>query len=94
MVKNYDVITIISKYLLRKPGVDNFADIIKIVTTFIKKNFKDSKKNQKNINYVPKSNLYFHFLIKQNLPISDEKVLMSAELRECVRIFAYFLDFL
>ena len=36
MVKNYDVITIISKYLLRKPGVDNFADIIKIVTAFIK----------------------------------------------------------
>ena len=47
MVKNYDVITIISKYLLRKPGVDNFADIIKIVTAFIKKNFKDSKKIKK-----------------------------------------------
>ena len=47
MVKNYDVITIISKYLLRKHGVDNFADIIKIVTAFIKKTLKTQKKSKK-----------------------------------------------
>ena len=44
MGRNYDVITFISKYLfLRRPRVAIFADIIKIVTMFVKTIRKDSK---------------------------------------------------
>ena len=60
-----------------------FADIIKIITRFIKKIFKDSRKVEKIRNYVPKCNLYLYFLISQNLLISGEKILVSAELRGC-----------
>ena len=85
MDRNYDVITIISKYpYLRRPGVDIFTDIIKIVTMFIKTITKDSRKVKIIRNYVSKSNLYVYFLMKQNLLISGEKMLMSAELKECV----------
>ena len=52
MDKNYDVIAFTSKYLHFKKVADsflvaNFIDIIKIATTFIKTNFKDSKKKLK-----------------------------------------------
>ena len=44
MGRNYDVITFIPKYLfLRRPRVAIFADIIKIVTMFVKTIRKDSK---------------------------------------------------
>ena len=46
--------------------------------------FKDSGKVKINTNYVSKYNLYLYFLISQNLKISGEKVLMSAELKESV----------
>ena len=49
--------------ILRKPGRPNFADIIKIVTVFIKKMFKDSKKVKRIRNCVPKFYLYLYFLI-------------------------------
>ena len=43
MDRNYDVITFFQKtFLLRKPGVAIFADIIKIVTMFLKTIFKIS----------------------------------------------------
>ena len=70
--------------ILKRPGVAIFANIIKIVTIFIKTIFKDSRKVKRIRKYVSKCNLYLHFLIKQNLLISDEKMLMSAELREYV----------
>ena len=70
--------------ILRRPGVAIFANIIKIVTIFIKTIFKDSRKVKRIRKYVLKCNLYLYFLIKQNLLISDEKMLMSAELREYV----------
>ena len=45
-------------------GLVNFTDIIKIVTMFFKtKKIKDSKKVKKFWIYLPKSNLYLHFLI-------------------------------
>ena len=45
MHKNYDVITLFQNTpILIKPGEAIFADNIKIVTTFIKTNIKDSKK--------------------------------------------------
>ena len=45
---------------------------------------KDSGKVKRIRNSVSKSNLYLYFLMQQNLPISSEKMLMSAELKGCV----------
>ena len=64
MGRNYDVITFISKYFyFHRPTVAIFADIIKVVTMFIKTNFKDSKKVKRIRNYVSKFDLYLYFLI-------------------------------
>ena len=52
-------------FVLRRPGVVIFADIIKIVTILIKKIFKDSRKVKRIRNYVSKCYLYLYFLIKQ-----------------------------
>ena len=53
MDKNYDVINFISKNLfLSKPGVAIFADIIKIVTTFFKIIFKNSRNVKRIRDYV------------------------------------------
>ena len=81
-------------FILRRPGVANFADIIKILTMFIKKIFKDIKNAKRFRYYIPKYNLYLHFLIEKNLLIFDGKVLMSAELRGCVTWFIYFMGVL
>ena len=43
--------------IFRRPGVDIFADIIKIVTMFIETITKDSRKVKRIRNYVSKSNL-------------------------------------
>ena len=51
MHRTYDVITFISKTLiLRRPRVAIFADIIKIVSVFIKTIIQDSRKVKKNYN--------------------------------------------
>ena len=50
-------------FILRRPRVANFADIIKIANTFIKTTLNDSEKFLKIRNYVSKSNLYLYFLI-------------------------------
>ena len=81
---NYNVITFISKYLYFKPRAAIFADIIKIITIFIRTVFKDSKE-VKIIGNVLKCNLHLYFLIQQNLLISNEKILMSAELKSCIK---------
>ena len=60
--RNYNVITFILKtFIIRRPRVVNFADIIKITTMFIKATFRDPKKVKKT--YVLKCNLYPYFLI-------------------------------
>ena len=59
MGRNYDAIT----FILRRPRVSNFADIIKITTMFIKAIFKDSKKVKVNRNYALKCNLHLYFNI-------------------------------
>ena len=41
--RNFDVITSIWKYYLRRAGVAIFAEIIKIIARFIKKIFKDQE---------------------------------------------------
>ena len=82
-------------FILRRPRVAIFAEIIKIVTMFIKQIFKDSRKKVIRIrNYVSKRKLCLYFLICQNFVIFGEKMLMSAELKGCVTWFIYFLDFL
>ena len=50
-------------FVLRRPRVAIFADIIKIITMFIKKIFKDSRKVKRIRNHVSKCNLYLYFLI-------------------------------
>ena len=44
MAENYDVILLLQiTFIIRRPRVAILSDIIKIVTIFIKKIFKDSK---------------------------------------------------
>ena len=43
MDKNYDVITFVSKYFISwRPGVANFADIVKIAIMLIKTTYEES----------------------------------------------------
>ena len=70
MDRNYDVITFFTKKLyFKKAGVTIFADIIKIVTMFIKTILKDSRKVRRIRNYVSEWNLYLDFLKRQILLI-------------------------
>ena len=67
MDRNCDVIPLFQKtFVLRRPRVAKFADIIKIAAMFIKITFEDSKKvnyASKIRNYALKRNLYLYFLI-------------------------------
>ena len=64
MDRSYGVKTFFKNTLiLRRPGVANFADIVKIGTVFIKTIIQDSGKVKRIINYVSKSNLYLYFLL-------------------------------
>ena len=64
MDRNYDVITFISKLFdLRMLVIAIFAEIIKIVTIFIKAIIKDSRKFKRIRNYVSELNLYMYFLL-------------------------------
>ena len=49
--------------ILGRPGVAIFADVIKIVTIFIRTIFKDSNKVKIIKNYASECNLYLYFLI-------------------------------
>ena len=58
MGRNYDVIAFFQNILyLRRPAASIFADIIKIVTMFIKTILKGSRKVRRIRNYVSKWNL-------------------------------------
>ena len=64
MGRVYDVITFISKNLyVKRAWLAIFADIIKIVTMFIKTIFENSRKVKRIRNYVSNCNLYLYFLI-------------------------------
>ena len=64
MDRNYDVTSSIKNtFILIRLGVAIFADIIKIVTIFIKAIFKDSGNVKRIRNYLFKCNLYLYFLI-------------------------------
>ena len=61
---NYDVTAFISKYrYFEKAWGSHFADIIKLVTFFIKIILKNSRKAKIIKNFVSKCNLHMHFLI-------------------------------
>ena len=96
IARTYDVIWRLFQktFPLRRPGVAFFASIIKIFTMFIITIYTNSRKVKINRNYVSKCNLYLYFLIQQNLLISSEKMLVSAELKGCVTWFIFFLDLL
>ena len=65
------------------------------VKNILKDENKNKKKGKKRIRiYVAKCNLYLYILIQQILPISGEKVLMSADVKGCVTWFKYFSDLL
>ena len=49
-------------FILRRSGVANFADIIKVATMFIKTTLKDSKKSKGIRKYVSKCNVYSYTL--------------------------------
>ena len=61
MDRNYDVITIISKYPYFKKAWSRY--FYKIVAMFIQTITKDSRKAKRIRNYVSKSNLYVYFLM-------------------------------
>ena len=85
MDRNYDIITFFQNiFILIRPEVAIFADIIKILTTFIKTILKDSRKVRRIVSYVSEWNLYLYLLIYQNLLISGKKMLMSAKLKRYV----------
>ena len=64
MERKYDVIGFFqNRLILRRPGVVIFADIIKIVTMFIKTVIKDSRKVKRIKNDVSKPSLYLYFLM-------------------------------
>ena len=64
MGRNYDVISIfLKKNILRRHGVALSANIIKIVTMFIKTILKNSRKIRITTNYVSEWNVYLYFLI-------------------------------
>ena len=95
--RGYDVISFISKYqnmiILRRARVAIFADIIKIVTTFIKKVFKDSKKVKRIKNCASKCNVYLYFLIYENLLISGEKCWCQQNSKGVSRVYTFFRSF-
>ena len=62
--RNYDIITFIAEYChFKKVWGSHFTEIIKIITKFIKKIFKDSRKVKRIRDCVSKCNLYLYFLI-------------------------------
>ena len=90
----YDVITFFQNtFILGRSGVAIFVDIIKVLTIFFITIYKDSRKVKIDRNHVTKYNRYMYFLIKQNLLISGEKILIAAELKRSVTWFIYFWIF-
>ena len=82
MDRNYKVIIIFQNtFILRRPRVANFAEIIKVSTMFIKTTFKDSKK-------LKELEIFLKIMKKRSISVfldvtTGEKMLMSAECKEC-----------
>ena len=77
MHRKYYVIAFISNYFfLRRHGVANFADIMKIVIIFNKETFQDSKEIKRIRYFALKNIFHLYFPIWQNMLIPDEELLM------------------
>ena len=88
---SYNLISFISKYLYFKKV---FAEIIEIVTIFIKANFKDSKKlksKELEVKYQHATKSVFLDIVQ----FADfrQKILMLPELKGCVTWFVFWIFF-
>ena len=81
---NHVVIIFQNTFILRRPRVANFTDIIKITNTYIKTTFKDSKEAKKNQKFCIR--MYSLFVVLDITKIADFrlKMLISAERQGCV----------
>ena len=80
-------------FISRRPREANFADIFKIVATFIKTTFKDSKKVKRIRNYLLKCNLYLYLLIQRKLLIWWKNADVSRTEERCSVIHLVFGSF-
>ena len=71
-------------FIFRKPRVANFGSINILQLYLLKQPLKTQKNVKSTRNYVLKCSLHLYFLIKQKLPIPDEKMLISAKFKGCV----------
>ena len=79
------VVTIFQNtFILRRPGVANFTDIIKITNTYIKTTFKDSKEAKKNQKFCIRMHSLFVVLDITKIADFRLKMLISAERQGCV----------
>ena len=81
---NHVVIIFQNTFILRRPRVANFTDIIKITNTYIKTTFKDSKEAKKNQKFCTRMHSLFVVLEKTKIADFRLKMLISAERQGCV----------
>ena len=92
MNKSHDVITFFQRiFILRRPGVAIFAEIIKILTTLLNQSLKTQEKLEElEIMYLNGLCIYISWYSKICW-FMVKKMLLSAELKECITWFIYFL---
>ena len=81
---NHVVIIFQNTFILRRPRVANFTDIIKITNTYIKTTFKDSKEAKKNQKFCIRMHSLFVVLDITKIADFRLKMLVSAERQGCV----------
>ena len=81
---NHVVIIFQNTFILRRPRVANFTDIIKITNTYIKTTFKDSKEAKKNQKFCIRMHSLFVVLDITKIADFRLKMLISAERQGCV----------
>ena len=81
---NHVVIIFQNTFILRRPRVANFTDIIKITNTYIKTTFKDLKEAKKNQKFCTRMHSLFVVLDITKIADFRLKMLISAERQGCV----------
>ena len=81
---NHVVIIFQNTFILRRPRVANFTDIIKITNTYIKTTFKDLKEAKKNQKFCTRMHSLFVVLDITKIADFRLKMLVSAERQGCV----------
>ena len=80
---NHVVIIFQNTFILRRPRVANFTDIIKITNTYIKTTFKDLKEAKKNQKFCTRMHSLFVVLDITKIADFRLKMLISAERQGC-----------